>query len=273
MINELEGLSGSSYNGKPTMRTGDKSPERSGWEVLAWAILEQAVDDLATFARYGLITPEGHCLPWPFAMQRRMKRAKKGGWQYFNYRQRANICCSQGPHEHRQLRAWFLERGGADLLRLDRLQLGPPRDFSQHDQKPRRRKTMSHEMEMEDYMVDLRRKVAIVEEQNQALREQNSRLTLALDEALAIARRYRGGNQGGNTLSSNLAGEMLVGRVGFGESFQACSASNSAIDAMAVSIVRLYRECDELRASLAMVEAERDLLRGKLNNLQGGQNE
>jgi hypothetical protein len=132
---------------------------------------------------------------------------------------------------------------------------------------------VSHEMEMEDYMVDLRRKVAIVEEQNQDLREQNSRLTLALDEALAIARRYRGGNQGGNTLSNNLAGEMLVGRVGFGESFQACSASNSAIDAMAVSIVRLYSECDELRASLALVEAERDLLRGKLNNLQGGQNE
>jgi hypothetical protein len=46
---------------------------------------------------------------------------------------------------------------------------------------------MSHEMEMEDYMVDLRRKVAIVEEQNQALREQNSRLTLALDDALAMA--------------------------------------------------------------------------------------
>jgi len=62
-------------------------------------------------------------------------------------------------------------------------------------------------------------------------------------------------------LSSNLAGEMLVGRVGFGESFQACSASNSAVDAMAVSIVRLYQEADELRASLAMVEAERDLLR------------
>ena len=52
---------------------------------------------------------------------------------------------------------------------------------------------MSHEMEMEDYMVDLRRKVAIVEEQNQALREQNSRLLLALEEALAIPRRYRGG--------------------------------------------------------------------------------
>jgi hypothetical protein len=52
---------------------------------------------------------------------------------------------------------------------------------------------MSHEMEMEDYLADMKRKVAIVEEQNQALREQNSRLTLALDEALAIARKYRGG--------------------------------------------------------------------------------
>jgi hypothetical protein len=54
---------------------------------------------------------------------------------------------------------------------------------------------------------------------------------------------------------------MLVGRVDFGESAEARSASYSAIDAMAVSIVRLYSECDELRASLAMVEAERDLLR------------
>ena len=54
---------------------------------------------------------------------------------------------------------------------------------------------MSHEMEMEDYLADMKRKVAIVEEQNQSLREQNSRLTLALDEALAIARKYRGGNE------------------------------------------------------------------------------
>lgn len=50
---------------------------------------------------------------------------------------------------------------------------------------------MSHEMEVEDYMVDLRRKLAVVEQQNQDLREVNSRLTLALDEALAIARKYR----------------------------------------------------------------------------------
>ena len=59
---------------------------------------------------------------------------------------------------------------------------------------------MSHEMELEDYLVDMRRKVAIVEEQNQALREQNSRLTLALDEAMSIARKYRGGNDEGEEL-------------------------------------------------------------------------
>ena len=52
---------------------------------------------------------------------------------------------------------------------------------------------MSHEMELEDFLVEMKRKVAIVEEQNQLLREQNSRLTLALDEALSIARKYRGG--------------------------------------------------------------------------------
>jgi hypothetical protein len=54
---------------------------------------------------------------------------------------------------------------------------------------------MSHEMELEDFIVDLKRKVLVVEEQNQALREQNSRLTLALDEAMAIARKYRGGQE------------------------------------------------------------------------------
>jgi hypothetical protein len=50
---------------------------------------------------------------------------------------------------------------------------------------------MSGEMEVEDYYIDARRKLAVVEEQNQLLREQNSRLTLALDDALAIVRKYR----------------------------------------------------------------------------------
>jgi hypothetical protein len=50
---------------------------------------------------------------------------------------------------------------------------------------------MSHEMELEDFYLDVRRKLAVVEEQNQLLREQNSRLTLALDDALTLARQYR----------------------------------------------------------------------------------
>ena len=100
---------------------------------------------------------------------------------------------------------------------------------------------------------------------------------------------------------SNLVEGMLVGRVDLGGSFQACPANYSAEDAMAASIVRLECEAEELRATIALLEAERDLLRVqvrageglgmalvktigqlkeekadlvvKLNNLQGGQNE
>lgn len=74
-------------------------------------------------------------------------------------------------------------------------------------------------------------------------------------------------------MSDNLVGRMLVGRVDLGGSFQACPANYSSEDAMAASIVRLECEAEELRATIALLEAERDLLRGKLNNLQGGQNE
>jgi hypothetical protein len=59
---------------------------------------------------------------------------------------------------------------------------------------------------------------------------------------------------------SNLVGEMLVGRVDFGESAQARSASYSAEDAMAVTIVRLYQEGDELRAEVAMLREQARIL-------------
>ena len=69
---------------------------------------------------------------------------------------------------------------------------------------------------------------------------------------------------------STLVGEMLVGRVDLGGSSQACSASYSCTeDAMARSIVRLECEAEELRASLAMVEAERDLLRVQFRGAEG----
>jgi len=54
---------------------------------------------------------------------------------------------------------------------------------------------------------------------------------------------------------------MLVGRVDFGESSQARSASYSAVEeAMARSIVRLECEADELRAEVAMLREERNIL-------------
>ncbi len=62
---------------------------------------------------------------------------------------------------------------------------------------------MSHEMEMEDFILDLRHKLAVVEEQNQLLREQNSRLTLALDDALTLVRQYRREAHPGMTEEAN----------------------------------------------------------------------
>ena len=59
---------------------------------------------------------------------------------------------------------------------------------------------MSHEMEAEDYLVIMRRENAVLREQVQAQKEQISNLTLALDEALSIARKYRGGNAEEETL-------------------------------------------------------------------------
>jgi hypothetical protein len=62
---------------------------------------------------------------------------------------------------------------------------------------------MSSEMEMEDFYLDVRRKLAVVEEQNQLLREQNSRLTLALDDALTLVRQYRREAHPGMTEEAN----------------------------------------------------------------------
>ena len=50
---------------------------------------------------------------------------------------------------------------------------------------------MSYEMEAEDFYIKARRELAVEREQNQLLREQNSRLMLALDEALTLVRQYR----------------------------------------------------------------------------------
>ena len=61
-------------------------------------------------------------------------------------------------------------------------------------------------------------------------------------------------------MSQNLVGRMPAGAVDLGGSNKAASVGYSAIDAMAVSIVRLYSESDELRATVAMLQEQARIL-------------
>ena len=61
-------------------------------------------------------------------------------------------------------------------------------------------------------------------------------------------------------MKETLVGEMLVERVGFGESNKARSASNSVEDAMSASIVHLLNR-------LAEVEEERDFYKSAATKL------
>ena len=71
-------------------------------------------------------------------------------------------------------------------------------------------------------------------------------------------------------MSKTLVREMLVGQVDLGGSFKACSASYSSTeDAMAQSIVRLECEAEELRATIALLEGERDFLRVQVRAGEG----
>lgn len=63
---------------------------------------------------------------------------------------------------------------------------------------------------------------------------------------------------------STLVGRMPAGAVDLGGFAKAASVGYSVEDSMARSIVRLECECEELRATVAMLEAEREILRAKL---------
>jgi hypothetical protein len=84
-----------------------RTPERSGWELLAWAVLEQAVSDLGLFARWGIVTASGRCLPWPTQMKRRVKVGRRGQLEEFYHRVPRTIASSHGPNDHKQLVAWW----------------------------------------------------------------------------------------------------------------------------------------------------------------------
>jgi hypothetical protein len=96
-----------------------QQPERDGYELLAWAVLEQAVIDLATFARYGMVAASGRCLPWPVEMRRRFKIGRRGQREMFWHRCPRTIAASHGPFDHVSLVAWWLSEDAqtyCDLL-------------------------------------------------------------------------------------------------------------------------------------------------------------
>jgi len=131
MIYELDiPYADSTHNGLGrAVAHGNKTPERSGWELLAWAILEQAVDDLVVFCRWGIITTGGKCLPWPHEMKRRIKWTLKGP-QICHTRVPRTIASSKGPNDHKALKEWFLSADAQTFCNLIGCNL-PPREIFQ----------------------------------------------------------------------------------------------------------------------------------------------
>jgi len=108
MISDISDICVASHNGKPSRSVGrNPSLDRSGCKLLAWAILEQAVDDLATYCRFGIVTTEGKCLPWPYHTKLITKPNRYGKLGTYPHRIPRVIAGADDPNEHRSLVAWF----------------------------------------------------------------------------------------------------------------------------------------------------------------------
>jgi len=113
MISDVSDIATSAHNGRPTRSFGgSKSPDRSPEEELAWALMEQAIDDLVTLCRWGLITSRGRCMPWP----RRRVIGKYG----YPIMELVKVATMIGPRDHHDLREFFLDKSQgqywADLI-------------------------------------------------------------------------------------------------------------------------------------------------------------
>ena len=119
MICEIDNSYGAAtHNGRPALGSDRKTPERSGWELLAWAILEQAVDDLVLYCRFGIITTSGKCLPWPTTIKRITKYGPTGKLATYYHKVPRNIATSKGPNDHKTLKAWFLSDDSQSFCEL-----------------------------------------------------------------------------------------------------------------------------------------------------------
>ena len=98
-------MSSAGNNRRPILAAGRKSPVRSGWELLGWSLLELAIEDVAILARYGLITKDGECLPWP--------SVTRTNWRGETQTEHMTIACMTHPHSHFRLKDFWhdLEQG------------------------------------------------------------------------------------------------------------------------------------------------------------------
>jgi hypothetical protein len=94
------GVGARCHNGRHSAATGSKTPERSGWELVAWQMLELAIEDTAILARYGLFTREGDLRAWP------RKRTIRDGYVRW---EPMTIACMKDVLEHARLREFWLD--------------------------------------------------------------------------------------------------------------------------------------------------------------------
>jgi hypothetical protein len=94
------GVGARSHNGRHSAATGSTTPERSGWELVAWQMLELAIEDTAILARYGLFTREGDLRAWP------RKRTLRDGYVRW---EPMTIACMKDVLEHARLREFWLD--------------------------------------------------------------------------------------------------------------------------------------------------------------------
>ena len=96
-----DSVSTANHNGCARVSSGSKTPERTGWELVAWALLEQAIDDTKILCGYGLINRDGELREWPRAPY-------KDGGGYVRYAP-MTIGGMREPFEHARLRDFWLD--------------------------------------------------------------------------------------------------------------------------------------------------------------------
>ena len=100
MIADLfQGVGARSHNGRHSAATGDKSPELTAEERLAWAMLSHAAEETKILCGYGLIRADGSLRRWP-----RVKRTDKHGHCHYDP---MVIATMNDPQDHSRLKQFW----------------------------------------------------------------------------------------------------------------------------------------------------------------------